>query len=36
MEKEYLTYLRERHNLKHSKKESEVNVGEVVVIKGEE
>ena len=36
MEKEYLTSLRERHNLKHSKKESEVNVGEVVVIKGEE
>ena len=33
---EYLTSLRERHNLKHSKKESEVKVGEVVVIKGEE
>ena len=28
--------LRERHNLKHSKKESEVKVGEVVVIEGEE
>ena len=33
---EYVTSLRERHNLKHSKKESEVKVGEVVVIKGEE
>ena len=32
---EYLTSLRERHNLKHSKKESEVKVGEVTVIKGE-
>ena len=31
-----LTSLRERHNLKHSKKESEVKVREVVVIKGEE
>ena len=28
--------LRERHNLKHRKKESEVKVGEVVVIKGDE
>ena len=27
--------LRERHNLKHSKKKSEVKVGEFVVIKGE-
>ena len=33
---EYLMSLRERHNLKHSKKESEVKVGEVVVIEGEE
>ena len=33
---EYLTSLREIHNLKYSKKESEVKVGEVVVIKGEE
>ena len=30
---EYLTSLRERHNLKHSKKESKVKVGKVVVIK---
>ena len=33
---EYLTSFRERHNLKHSKKEPEVKVGKVVVIKGEE
>ena len=33
---EYLTSLRERHNLNHSKKESEVTVGQVVKIKGEE
>ena len=33
---EYLTSLRERQHLKHSKKESEVKAGEVVVIKGEE
>ena len=32
---EYLISLRERHNLKHRKKESDVKVGEVVVIKGE-
>ena len=33
---EYLTSLREIHNLKHSKKESKVKVREVVVIKREE
>ena len=33
---EYLTQLRERHNLKHSKKEAKVKVGEVVMIRGEE
>ena len=33
---EYLTSLRERHNLKHSKKEAKVKVGEVVMIRGEE
>ena len=31
-----VTSLRERHNLKHSKKESEVKFREVVVMKGEE
>ena len=28
--------MRERHNLKHNKRESEVKTGEVVVIKGDE
>ena len=32
---EYLTSLRERNHLKHSKKESDIKVGKVVVIKGE-
>ena len=33
---EYLTWLRERHNLKQKEREPEVKLGEVVVIKSDE